>query len=239
MRSPKPSKRTLALAVVIGLVVIGVCAVLLLFSGVVPPGRVRVFSEEIRYSSPDIEVNVRIPVIRGMSDKNFQARLNSGLENSAVSVKDGMIADSFAFAEDASAEGYPQRQFQLFQTYKVTYNRNDILSFYTETYQYSGGAHGMTVRQSYNIDTRSGRTHKLKDFFRGDPNFIDKINKEIERQIAQNPDVYFSEGDMKFRTIIEDQPFYVTDGAVVVYFPLYEIAPYSTGIPEFRIPAAF
>ena len=224
------------IAIIISLVVLGVLAIALLFFGLIPPGRVRVFSEEIKYTSPDIEVNVKIPVIRGMSDKNFQAKLNSGLENSAASVKDQMIAESFAFAEDASAKGYPLRQFQLFQTYNVTYNKKGILSFYTEAYQYSGGAHGITVRQPYNVDTGSGRMLKLKDLFRGSSNYIETANKEVERQIALNPDVYFNEGGMKFRTIIEDQPFYIMDDAVVVYFPLYEIAPYSTGIPEFKIP---
>jgi hypothetical protein len=224
-----------SIVIIIALVVLGLFGLLALFFGFIPPGRVRIFSEEIKYSSPDIEVNVKIPVIRGMSDKSFQARLNSGLENSIVSAKDHMIAESFAFAEDANAKGFSLRQFQLFQTYNVTYNKKGILSFHTETYQYSGGAHGMTVRQAFNIDLKAGQMLKLKDLFKGNPNFIETINKEIERQIALNPDVYFSEGDMKFRTIIEDQPFYIVDGAVVVFFPLYEIAPYSTGMPEFKI----
>jgi hypothetical protein len=33
-----------------------------------------------------------------------------------------------------------------------------------------------------------------------------------------------------------DQHFYMTDDALVIFFDLYEIAPYASGIPTFEIP---
>jgi len=41
---------------------------------------------------------------------------------------------------------------------------------------------------------------------------------------------------MGFQGIGEDQDYYLQDGALVVVFQQYEIAPYAAGIPEFKIP---
>ncbi|TET09608.1 MAG: DUF3298 domain-containing protein [Candidatus Atribacteria bacterium] len=34
----------------------------------------------------------------------------------------------------------------------------------------------------------------------------------------------------------EEQPFYLIEDGIVVYFGLYEIAPYASGIRYFKIP---
>ncbi|MFW5686654.1 MAG: RsiV family protein [Halanaerobium sp.] len=47
-------------------------------------------------------------------------------------------------------------------------------------------------------------------------------------------DIYFQE-DYGFQNLAEDQCYYLEIGELVVYFQPYAIAPYSTGMPEFRI----
>ncbi|GAG31008.1 unnamed protein product, partial [marine sediment metagenome] len=39
-----------------------------------------------------------------------------------------------------------------------------------------------------------------------------------------------------FQSISEEQPFYLIEDGIVVYFGLYEIAPYTSGIRYFKIP---
>ena len=41
---------------------------------------------------------------------------------------------------------------------------------------------------------------------------------------------------MGFMGIDKQQSFYIKDGHLVVYFGLYEIAPYVAGIQEFKLP---
>ena len=48
--------------------------------------------------------------------------------------------------------------------------------------------------------------------------------------------MHFTQPELGFKTIDDNQPFYLTDGGLVVYFGQYEIAPYYVGIPEFKIP---
>ena len=39
----------------------------------------------------------------------------------------------------------------------------------------------------------------------------------------------------EFHGIKENQKFYLQDGKIVIFFDLYDIAPYVAGIPEFPI----
>lgn len=52
------------------------------------------------------------------------------------------------------------------------------------------------------------------------------------------PDNYFPEVLTDWAGIKDDQAFYVEDGQLILYFALYDIAPYCNGIPEFKIPLA-
>ncbi len=124
--------------------------------------------------------------------------------------------------------------YQLYARYKVT-NNSDVISFYIDYYQFSGGAHGVTTRMSYNIDNLTGNKIQLKDMFKDNYNYKDIINKEINRQISKDPDRYFS-GKDGFNGIVDNQNFYVKNNTIVIYFGLYEIAPYASGISEFIIP---
>lgn len=60
--------------------------------------------------------------------------------------------------------------------------------------------------------------------------------REIERQIRQNPSLYFDDYEVLLRENFDEQNFYSTPGGLVVFYPQYSIAPYSSGIREFQFP---
>lgn len=199
-----------------------------------PP--VQVSGKEIKDKSEEIEISLKIPVIAGMEDKALQDRLNTGFEKAVLDRKETLTKDAADFAQEAKKQGFPLRPYQLWTDYKVTYNKNGMLSLYNDIYEYTGGAHGMTVRVPYNINLKNGNNIAFKDIFKEGADYRGIINREISRQIEEKKDMFFPEGDMGFKTIAENQPFYVEEGGIVVYFGLYEIAPYAAGIPEFNIP---
>jgi hypothetical protein len=100
---------------------------------------------------------------------------------------------------------------------------------------YTGGAHGMTDRVAYNYNLNTGEELKLSYLFKKDFNYKDYINNEILKQMKTGEDIYFHD-EGGFKTISDDQRFYLADGNIVIYFTQYEIAPYAAGIPEFKIP---
>ena len=177
-----------------------------------------------------LDINVVVPQINGISNKKQEDIVNDKVikwtENWINEVK--QIADEY-FKDKPS----PLMPYQLYARYKVT-NNSDIISFYIDYYQFSGGAHGITNRIAYNIEKSSGNEMQLKDIFKDNYNYKDIINKEISRQISKDPDRYFT-GKDGFNGIGDNQNFYIKNNKVVIYFGLYEIAPYASGISEFII----
>ena len=68
-----------------------------------------------------------------------------------------------------------------------------------------------------------------------DIQYSDIINKKIKEEISKNPENYFDSGN-EFKGISENQSFYIEGDNLVIYYQLYDIAPYAFGIPEFKIP---
>lgn len=178
-----------------------------------------------------LDINVIVPQVTGISDKKQEDSINDKIikwtENWINEVKE--IADEY-FKDKPT----PLMPYQLYARYKLT-NNSDIISFYIDYYQFSGGAHGITNRIAYNIEKSSGIEMQLKDIFKDNYNYKDVINKEISRQISKDPDRYFT-GKDGFNGIGDNQNFYIKNNTVVIYFGLYEIAPYAAGISEFIIP---
>jgi len=87
---------------------------------------------------------------------------------------------------------------------------------------------------AYNIDLKTGKLLPLAELFKpGEYKTV--IDKEINRQIALDPESYF-EGDMGFQGIAKEQNYYLDGENLVIYFNQYEIAPYAAGIRDFKIP---
>ncbi|MCU9816641.1 DUF3298 and DUF4163 domain-containing protein [Paraclostridium sp. AKS73] len=115
--------------------------------------------------------------------------------------------------------------------FDVKKNSDSMLSIVVTIYQYSGGAHGYYENGSYNIFIENGQNLNLKDLFKENSDYKNVINGLIRDEIKENKQEY------SFKSISENQKFYIQDDNLVIYFDLYEIAPFAGGIPEFRISA--
>lgn len=178
-----------------------------------------------------LQIDVTIPQIIGLVSEDKEKNINDLI----VNWTEEWIHDVEQIADEYFENGTPPlNQYQLMSKYKVT-NLDNIISFYIDYYQYTGGAHGETIRQSYNIDKATGEILNLKDIFKPNYNYKDKIDLNIKNHISKNPEIYFS-GKEGFNGVNEKTKFYIDDGNLVIYYGEYEIAPYVTGISEFHIP---
>ncbi|WP_027623066.1 PdaC/SigV domain-containing protein [Clostridium lundense] len=189
-------------------------------------------SKAIKTKANGIEVDIKIPVINGLKDKKVQDKINVDLEKASMEYKSTVESE----AEFAKKEGYFNNNFSIHSDYKIHYNKGNLLSITISSYIYTGGAHGMTYVTNFNIDTKSGENVSLKDFFSPNENYVDIINKAVRDKIASTPNYYFEDIVQRFKGILPDQPFYIENDNVVVYFGLYELAPYAAGIQEFKVP---
>lgn len=133
-----------------------------------------------------------------------------------------------------SDKDYVKYQYEAYSDYQVTYNKNNVISIPIKTYEFTGGAHGMTYLKSYNYDLLSGKKIKLKDMFKDDVNYKEVVNSFIKEEIEKNKDIYFNDKE-GFKGIGDNQDFCIENDGIVVYFQLYDIAPYYVGIPKFKI----
>lgn len=198
----------------------------------------KVSSKNIASDSEAAQVKLSIPQIEGLKDKKVQASLNDSFEKKALQFKDETFEGLDEYVKQCQKQGWPIRTYAALTNYRVTYSQNDLLSLYADYYSYTGGAHGFTERVHSNIDLKTGKELQLKDWFKSGVDYQNIISKEIKRQMQLEPDKYFSETLTDWQGISEAQPYYVEDDHLVVYFPLYDIAPYACGIPQFKIPLA-
>jgi len=143
-----------------------------------------------------------------------------------------------AVAEYKSAKenGYPVRAFEVMQVFEVTYNMACIISLYFDRYVYTGGAHGVTGRTSQTWNLQRGTEVTLERLYRCNVDMKRYLLGRIEQQIRRNPDIYFE----NYRELIDknfhEENFYCEPRGIVIYYQLYDIAPYASGIRTFLIP---
>lgn len=197
---------------------------------------VKFSTKQIKDKQEAYEIDLKIPVLEGVQDAEIQNTINTFLEKDAFAFSQDIQKQGLQFAQDAKKQGWIVRPYTASTSYKVTYNQNNLVSITCTYSNYTGGAHGNSEIRTFNFDLTTGKQLVLKDVFNKNENYISIINEEIEKQIKLNPTKYFSEKEQCFVTIRRDQSFGIENGNVVLYFNPYEIAPYSTGAPQFKIP---
>lgn len=134
------------------------------------------------------------------------------------------------------SNGYPVMVFEVVSKYRITYNEPPILSLYQDEYIFTGGAHGDTTRTSQNWDFAYNKQFSLDDVYYNNPDYILCILKQINEQIkSAETGTYFDDYCQLVLETFNPNQFYLTNQGVTIYFQHYDIAPYSSGIPEFNV----
>ena len=136
--------------------------------------------------------------------------------------------------------GYPIMVFEVYVSCNITENYNNIVSLYTDKYIFEGGAHGTTIRTSQNWDLAVGMQFYLSRLFSNNQYYIINILKEINKQIKEQiekegENIYFKDYCQLVLENFNLKNFYMFPNYFEVFFQQYDIAPYSTGIPTFKI----
>lgn len=186
-----------------------------------PLNKVAVTTETYAKEIGDSAIRLDYPQIAGLAEASAQKSINDTLRQAAMS-----------FAEDADraiAEKSEQdRPYEFDSNYVVTYNQNGVLSLVMDQYAYTGGAHGMTLRQAFTFSLKDGKRLLLKDLFGANPNYKKLLNEKVGKLLRAD-EGYFG----GFTGLNTEKYFYLKDGRVVLFFQLYEYTPYAAGFPEF------
>ena len=185
-----------------------------------------------------IKITLQYPQVDGLADKTVQDRLNAVFSQLAGDAKNEGLKNVDEM-EKAMASGYAgsPNKYETYFDYRLKYNQNELLSVVFLDYQYTGGAHGLTVQSSHTFNLKTGEEYKLKDLVKSDADYVSFISNTVKNEI----DARVKEGILPdyaiapFEAIREDQDFYLSNNAVVVYFQQYEYFPYAAGIQEFPV----
>ena len=185
-----------------------------------------------QYNSKDeyMDIDIHIPqIVHNTSNSNFQS-----INDKIIQMTEEWLNDVKKNIDELDLKNIPPLiRYGLASTYEFT-NTEGIISFYIDYYQYTGGAHGYVTKVAYNIDAETGKELKLNQLFKEKCDYKSIINTEIEKQINKTPEIYFI-GDLGFHGIDANVSYYIKSNELVIYYQLYEIAPYVTGFPQFSI----
>jgi len=199
---------------------------------------IQVTAKKVNTNTKTYTADIQYPVINGLQNTQYQGELNyriSEVTRQDLEAVQKQAAKDAAAAEAAGDDFIP---YDITVKYEVksdgSTTDNGYLSIKVLTYIYTGGAHGITRADTYNIHNAAKPSLiTLKDLF--GTNYKTIINNKVKEVIAANPEDYFQDA---FKGIADDQTFYLQGNNAVIVFQNYEIAPYASGLPEIKVPYA-
>lgn len=205
----------------------------------------QVIEQDMFYKDHNVlHYTIKYPLFISDTYHMLAQKLNTLYKTKAVMFERSDIMNLYQMAmveyEYSVANDFPIRPFEVYVNYEVTYNQNCALSLYFDQYEYTGGAHGLTYRYSDTWNLAKSKKEELTDFF---PNttdvmefVINNIIEQIELENKKGDSIYFEDYPQRVRESIKKNNFYLSKDGLVIYFQQYDIAPYSSGIPNFLIP---
>ena len=187
---------------------------------------------EVKYNN--MEANIVTPVIRGISDKEIEDKINAEIEEMSKQ----LIADFERDSNDLK-EFDENAHLGIESNYIVKTDNDEVLSI--DIYVVNIVGSSSTIHKFYNINKLTGEVIILKDKFENDDNYLEAISKYIEKEMERQNneseyELYSVTYDELYKLVSEKQSFYINkNGNVVIVFDKYEVGPGSIGCPEFEI----
>lgn len=191
--------------------------------------------KEIEDTKEYIKVDLIIPVLHGCKSTEIQDHINTSIENDAMEFKNQMEQAAKEYAEEAKRKGEPIDPYTISTIYRVTYNQNNIISISVIYHEYIDGKNHY-IKTAYNFDTETGKSLGLKDLFKEGVDYRKIIDTEVRKELIRNKDNYLPDAATKFKGIAMDQPFYIEDDNLAIFFGFHQIAPIESKIPIIKIP---
>ncbi|MGE5703597.1 MAG: WG repeat-containing protein, partial [Clostridia bacterium] len=171
----------------------------------------RVREEKYR---PNKDYIVYYPQVEGMVDQEAQNRINQRLKSmSQVKPVPGNVQLDYSYTGDFSVEFFKKNLVVL-----------QLLGYNFP----AGAAHGMPSQVYAHVDLARGNMYELKDLFKPNSNYVNVLSEIVGTMIKTDPKYsYVFPGS--YTGIKPNQPFYVNENALYLYFEPYEIGPYVAG----------
>lgn len=192
----------------------------------------------ITKSEKFLDINISVPYFEGfVGADNINKTIKDIVEDSIAEAKAGALSLK-ELNEENIKKGDQSLVWEsvLDMSYDYFLNK-DILSLQLNNYTYSGGAHGMSYIIPITMNIKTGEFYEFKDLFKDNKSFTEKIENKLIKTIDKNPENYFPEYEQSIKDKNGDFNFYIDGDKIIIYFDLYDIAPYASGIHHFSFRA--
>ncbi|MDP4182160.1 MAG: WG repeat-containing protein [Bacillota bacterium] len=177
---------------------------------------------------PDYYTYFEYPEFYWLSDAKVQKNVNERLASEVLAHR-VKIKAQFPEDESMSTSGYSINQ------------NKDLLIIQTEGYDYLiGGKHDMPWRRDFPLNLKTGAIYSLKDLFKPNTKYKEKLTAIIRNQIALNNSIkeekfYVPSLPLEV-TITDSTGFTITRDALKIFFPPGGLTSYAAGFLSFDIP---
>ena len=183
---------------------------------------------EYKGATNNYKYNLVIPQILNVQSEDI-SYFNLSLQENARLIIDELL--------ESTGEIKPSVPYEAEMSYEVKENGFGITSIVVEKYTYTGGAHGNTTLETYNIGDKDLKLINFESFFNDNAQsyFEMKINDAIEnkervKNINGEEVIFFENPEVNIKNAV----IYFEGDSVKFVFPLYDLAPYSSGMPIFK-----
>ena len=186
--------------------------------------------EKLKYkgATNNYKYNLVIPQISNVQSEDI-SYFNLSLQENAR-----LIIDELLESTEDLKQSTP---YEAEMSYEVKENSFEITSILLKIYTYTGGAHGNTTLETYNIGDKDLKLINFETFFNENAKsyFELKINdaianREKVKNINGDEVIFFEEPEINIKNAV----MYFEGDSVKFVFPLYDLAPYSSGMPVFK-----
>lgn len=171
--------------------------------------------------------------------------LKRNLEKWSMERSEGLRSLYTSFEESAALDSAGEEAFygySLYQTLSTARVDEAVVCLLDDTYQYTGGAHGMSYREGVTFDAQSGKQLTLRDILTDYDNFSAEA---AERIIYELKETHGEELFDDYITTVEEiwqeetEPeWYLDATGIVIVLQEYTVGPYTLGTPEIHLPYA-
>ncbi|MFP4016698.1 MAG: DUF4163 domain-containing protein [Halanaerobiales bacterium] len=181
-----------------------------------------------------IEIDVVIPVIKGLGNQSAQEEFNQKIRDDILGYIEVLKTDAEDLLKYAKEYDFEFLKYQIINSCSVE-NNEEILSLVISEYQYAGGAHGSTYVQAFNIDIKTGEDISLEEYLKKYDQYdysIEDIKSIIISEVKESSEDYYPDA-VDMIKVRENFNYYLEDNVLTIYFQGYEIT--VSGNTSFKI----
>lgn len=195
----------------------------------IAPKKVLLLDDYLKINSQDtIYVQtIQFPLM-SEAEQQFVGKIISDYRSAKIK----NFIDSFYNRDKVIDQYYQNFSYIQKWTVEIVYQTQTELSLKLANYEFTGGAHGNTSVKNFNFDLTNFKVYKLSDKFKKID--LEKLASYCSSYCQKNNIPIFEDKIKTSPDLLQIWNF--TKDGLLLTFPQYTIAPYSSGIIEIHIP---